>query len=366
MPGHVYKRGSVWWIKFAHKGKRYHTSSKSSRKVDAERLLSLYLGEIATGAFKRLKTDRSTVTLQELLDDFEENCKERKLSGLNRIISHLKPVRAFYTDTAIADITTQEVERYKKYRRKATKRDGITPISDAKINREIQYLGQALRWAKEERELIERLPTIKKYRETNVRQGFFSKGEFERLVSFLPEGIQDFVRFGYYSGWRKGEIAKFEWRDVHDTVIRLRPEVSKNKDGRVLALIGEIGEIIQRRRALRDEVVPYVFHREGRQVKDFRKAWRTACHKAGIPIRDLKLGVKDGRVFHDLRRTTARNLNRAGVPDRLAMALMGHKTRAMYDRYNIVDEDDIRRSMERMEEYLEQAGDNPVTETTKG
>jgi integrase len=106
--------------------------------------------------------------------------------------------------------------------------------------------------------------------------------------------------------------------------------MSKNKDGRVLALIGEIGEIIQRRRALRDKTVPSVLHRNGGQVKDFRKAWRTACRKAGIPVRALQLGVKDGRVFHDLRRTTARNLDRAGVPDRIAMGLMGHTPRAMY------------------------------------
>ena len=104
----------------------------------------------------------------------------------------------------------------------------------------------------------------------------------------------------------------------------------------------------------------------GRQVKDFRKAWRTACRKADISISDLQLGVKDGRVFHDLRRTTARNLNRAGVPDRIAMGLMGHKTRAMYGRYNIVDEEDIRHSMQQMEQYLAQAGDNPVTENPKG
>ena len=365
MPGHIYKRGEIYWIKFSQRGENYYASSKSIKKEDATRLLSMYLGEIAAGTFRGLKKDRPVFLLSELLDDFEADCTDRKLSGVNRIVSHLKPIRAFFKDAGIEDITALEIERYKKHRRRAKKRDGTSPISDAKINRELQYLLQALRLA-QERDLIERLPKVKKYRETNVRQGFFSKEDFDRLVSFLPEDIQDFVRFGYYSGWRKGEISRFEWRDVHDTVSRLRPEVSKNKDGRVLALVGEIGEIIQRRRALTDETVPYVFHRNGRQVKDFRKAWRTACRKADIPIRDLQLGVKDGRVFHDLRRTTARNLNRAGVPDRIAMGLMGHKTRAMYDRYNIVDEEDIRRSMQQMERYLAKAGDNPVTENPKG
>ena len=61
--------------------------------------------------------------------------------------------------------------------------------------------------------------------------------------------MHDFVRFGYYSGWRKGEIAGLEWRDVDMTarVIQLRPELSKTAEGRVLALEGPLWELIKRR-----------------------------------------------------------------------------------------------------------------------
>jgi integrase len=122
---------------------------------------------------------------------------------------------------------------------------------------------------------------------------------------------------------------------------------------------------MERRRKVRLEGWPYVFYRsiKGGKVQPvgrFDKAWKMACRKAGLPVdKDTK------KHFHDLRRTTARNLNRAGVPDPIAMRIMGHKTRAMYDRYNIVDEDDMREGLRKMRRRLAD-GYNPVTETCKG
>jgi integrase len=142
-------------------------------------------------------------------------------------------------------------------------------------------------------------------------------------------------------------------------VIRLGPEKVKNKHGLVLPLVGELFEIIERRRQIQLQECPSVFYRiteKGVQpVMRFDKAWRTAYKKADVPF----------HRFHDLRRTTARNLNRAGVPDPIAMALMGHKTRAMYDRYNIVDEDDRRKASAQMQAFL-QSRHNPGTSTEKG
>jgi hypothetical protein len=74
---------------------------------------------------------------------------------------------------------------------------------------------------------------------------------------FLPEDLQDFVRFAYDSGWRKGAITQLEWRDVHDGMIRLRPQIAKKKDGGLLALVGAIGEIITRRRAMQRPDLPW-------------------------------------------------------------------------------------------------------------
>jgi integrase len=165
-----------------------------------------------------------------------------------------------------------------------------------------------------------------------------------------PHQRQNFVRFGYFSGWRKGEISQLEWRDIQDDVIRLRPEISKTKEGRVLALVGDIAEVIERRRAVRYELLPYVFHRKGKRIGDFRKAWGKAYKLAGV----------EGKLFHDLRRTAVRNMVRAGVQEKVAMSISGHKTRAIFDRYNIINEQDIREGMLKTQDFL-QLGDNWVT-----
>jgi len=184
------------------------------------------------------------------------------------------------------------------------------------------------------------------------RQGFFERPDLETVVAALPDYLRDFTRFAYLTGWRKGEIISLRWTDVDRDagVIRLRPEAAKTGRGRMVILDGDLAELIDRRWGARlftndgnPGVSVFVFHRNGRPVGDFGKAWATACRAAGVP----------DKLFHDLRRTAARNMVRAGVPERVAMAITGHVTRSMFDRYNIVSEDDLRMAAQKTTMYVD-------------
>ena len=192
---------------------------------------------------------------------------------------------------------------------------------------------------------VSTMPYIPTLEEDNARQGFIDHGAFISLRDNLPEYLRDPVTSLYLSAWRLGEVKALGWRvvDLAGRVVRLRPEISKNKDGRMLPLSGELLEIIERAHARRWLDSSLVFHRNGEPMGDFRKGWSSACKAAGLsPVR-----------VHDLRRTAVRNMVRAGIPDRIAMTLSGHKTRSIFDRYNIVREADLVLATERLQSHRE-------------
>lgn len=171
-------------------------------------------------------------------------------------------------------------------------------MTSSTINRETQPLRQALTLA-HKRQHIKRVPYIRTLQEGAVRQGFFTYEEVVTLIASLPEYLKDFVWFAYYSGWHKGEIARLEWVDVDLPArsIRLRPEISKNAEGRLLALEGPLWKLIERR--LDAGKGRWVFHRDGKPIGDFRKAWRTACTQAGLRRISMTSDVPPSEIWYE-------------------------------------------------------------------
>ena len=121
---------------------------------------------------------------------------------------------------------------------------------------------------------------------------------------------------------------------------------TKTKQARVIYLTGDFLRVMLRAKEVRDRdypSCPYVCHREGQPFDNLRQGWIAACKRVGFA----------GKTFHDLRRTGVRNLIRAGVSETVAMKISGHKTRSVFDRYNVTSEEDLRQAAERLNEYIQ-------------
>ena len=362
--GSVYQRGQVWWVRYSHRGREHRESTGSERETDAWRKLKQRWKEIGRGRFVGPSEDR--VTVNAILDTLvtEYATHERRSHGV--LSCRLAPLRAAFGDMRGVDITAAHVESYKasrlktphQRRRRDPKTGALLSLTPATINRELAALRKAFRLAIEQAQLTT-VPVIRLLPERNAREGFLEPATFEALARHLPDPLQDFARFAYVTGWRKGEVQTLAWSDVDRAHgrITLRRVHSKTAEPRVLTLVGELGDLIERRWQAREYTVakdtsalsPYVFHRNGQPVGDFRKAWATACAAAGVA----------GTLFHDLRRSAVRNFEKAGVSQSVAMKISGHKTASVYRRYRIVDEQDIADALVRT-----QAARPPASSTT--
>src|SRR6266699_2247202 len=355
--GRVFQRGSLLWIAYYAHGKEQREVARHGRtgekleatteknRHEADRFLKHRLGEIAAekhGGRPFVGPQQERVTVNELLDGLENDYKLRDKWN-PKIASHMKPVRAYFGTWRAADVTPNAVAAYIKNLRE----EGY---SNSTLNHRTQLLRQAFKAAMRNKQ-VSSAPFIPRLSEVgNERQGFFETADFEAVVSHLPEYLRDFARFGFLTGWRKGSIASLRWADVGDDVIYLRAENSKTREAATMPLEGKLAEIIERRRTAAilksDESEPrfaeYVFHRDGKPIGDFRKAWATACKNAGV----------SHRLFHDLRRTASRNMIAAGVPQAVAMKITGHRTDSMFRRYAIVNEDQKRDALQKTQEHL--------------
>jgi len=270
------------------------------------------------------------VTVDELLDSLIIHLENKECKGIDTYKSHLKQIRETFGFDRVIDITSERIERYISGKKKEGK-------ANATINRQTGLLKQAFNLALKQ-EKLNRVPYIPTLKEDNTRTGFFEKDQFETVCEYLPEYLKSVALFGYLSGWRKGEILPLKWEAVDRTAREIRLRTSKNSKGRVLPLAGELWGLIEKRWLAREVerktgetfITPFIFHNNGRQIVDFRKAWATATEKAECP----------GKLFHDFRRTAARNMTRAGVQQVTAMSITGHETISMFQRYNIVSTED--------------------------
>jgi integrase len=228
---------------------------------------------------------------------------------------------------------------------------------NATINRECALLRRAFNLGRRQTPpKVFFVPFIPRLKEENVRKGFLEHGQFLVLRQALPDEIKPILTFAYYTGCRRGEILSLRWSqvDLVRALVRLEPGTTKNDEPRTLPLVPELFKVLSMQKVIRDAecpTCPWVFFRHGKPVRRFEGAWIKACKAAGLVDED----GPPAPIFHDLRRTGVRNLIRAGNPERVAMAISGHKTRSVFDRYNITSEADLQEAAVRLDEYIAKA-----------
>jgi integrase len=301
--------------------------------------------------------------LDDVLLDYQTNGKAVRFARA-AIEHHL---RLYFRGRRAVSVSTEAVKKHVAFRRSndqgtrpyrgrlnEVKQIPIQPACNATINRELALLKHAfyLGWKSTPRK-VANVPYIPMLEEHNVRTGFFEHNQFVALRAALPEHLRSVLTFAYYTGCRRGEILTLKWSqvDLSERVVRLEPGTTKNDQARILPLTTELYETLAMQRSVRDTKFPacpwLFFNESGSKIGRFQRSWRTACEAA-----KLAAGGVPGRLFHDLRRSGVRNLIRAGVPDSVAIRISGHKTRSVFERYNIVSERDLHDAARKLEIYI--------------
>jgi integrase len=340
--GQLRKRGTFYQIRYYRAGQRIEESTGFTKYDEARELLKQREGDISKGVPISATSTRLTFddAVADVVNDYKTNGQRSTPELERRIRLHLTPV---FGGRRLSMLTTSDLRAFVALRLTAK-------ASPAEINRELAIVRRAFKLAIKAERYHGRVPSFPMLAEDNVRTGFFDREMLSAVLAKLPAPEQAVVTFAYLVGWRvQSEILPLEWRQVDRKActVRLDAGRTKNKRGRVVnfsdnaELRDLFGTLWREHDALqaRGTLSPFVFHRSGRRIKTFRKTWATACEAAGYP----------GRILHDLRRSAVRNLVRSGVPDTVAMKITGHRTRSVFDRYDISSEADVRLGLGRLE-----------------
>ena len=342
--GMLYRRGTVYWIKYYSGGRAIRESTRTTKQKEAERVLKNREGRSAAGLHPLPRVDR--ITYDELAEDLRRHYEVSGTRGLKEADTRFRALKPFFSGRKAASIKGQLAEEYVQHRLQT----GVTP---ATVNRELSTLIRLLGLGYE-REKVARMPKIHKLQEAPPRAGFFERNDFEAVRRQLRPDLQVAVTIAHNYGWRmQSEVLSLTLSQVDLTAgtLRINPGMSKSGEGRVVYLQPEdkpmLEEQIERARTVSRKlgrVTPFLFPHlisgrlQGQRIKDFRKSWVSACKAVGLV----------GMLRHDLRRTAARNLIRNGVPEVVSMRITGHRTRSVFDRYNIVSPADLQEAARKM------------------
>jgi len=305
--------------------------------VHAKKILAQNMVEMVEG--KYLVSEQAKLTLAEAADSFLAYSKSRKKSHRNDppIVSRFK---AFFGNRSLESLTPDLVEAYILQRQQEGQLNHKGKgISGTSLNKEIACLKTIVRRALLNGQ-INRNPImgVRKFKEI-PRDRTLTPEEYQGFFRECPYRLRPIIQLGYSTGMRCGEILGLKWSqlDFKNKVLILEALDTKTLEKREIPLSDSlIGLLKQVPPTLG---IPYVFTFNGKPMKSIKTAFRRVCRRAGI--KNFK--------FHDLRHCAVTNFRKAGVADSVIMSISGHKTHAVFRRYDKVDREDRKGALQKAE-----------------
>jgi integrase len=332
------RNSRFFWMQYFVDGRRVRESTKRDRIRDAQDVLKAKLIEIQQQAGGSGSAPATIAKLYTLIEnDYSKNGRKSivHLRGLwNNHLSH------FFADLLTTKLSAEQIDTYVRRRLD----DGA---ANASVNRELSALKRMYKLAIKSGRL-KTMPYIAMLKERNVRSGFVKDADYQALARETAKvglWLRGLFEVAYTYGFRKSELTTMRVRqvDLKEGTIELNPGETKTDEGRAIEMTESVRQVLAECIAGKgpDELV---FTRgNGSPAGNFRRVWARACTAAGSP----------GLLFHDLRRSGVRNMRRAGISEKVAMGISGHKTRSVFERYNIVDPADLREAAAKIEQGAE-------------
>jgi integrase len=322
--GHKLKErvAPVWWIGYKTKDGWKYESSKSTAKVDAQRLLRDKEGAIDRGQHAGRWTFEEAK--KAVLLDYKVN-KRRSLDVFERrIVKHLEPVFAGWE---LADITTTVLRDFQSKRQEAG-------ASNAEINRELDAVSKMFKLAIQDGKLFAK-PYIPKLREASAKKGFVTDEEYTAIHEKLEPHMRHVWAFQYLTGWRSTEVLALRWEHVNAKEIRFLGQTKADEAARPFPIIKPLKRVLDEQRKLTAHLKsPHVFV----FVKGKKMAGRPISYMGYLhAFNDARAAAKarPDLIPHDCRRTAIDRMERLGIARSTAMVMVGHKTESVYRRYAI-------------------------------
>jgi integrase len=338
--GLIKKPGSPNWylLYYDLNGNQQSESSGTRIKSKAQRILTSRLESVRRGELVDVRKLRYEHIRAILVADYKASGKLVEHEGILLAAGRkglFDAVDDFFGGMAVHSITTDVLREFVAKRKEAG-------ASGPTCNRNLALLRRMFRLAQRENKVMN-IPYFPMEEESPARTGFVEQAQFQQVRDALPEGLRPLVTFLYQTGCRTGAAKRIicAWVKLDEGIIELPAGVTNNKDALTLPLSAELVGMLKK-----------MFRRDSKPVFDttnFRKEWNRACVK-------VKLGTQDkyiyrGLIPHDLRRSAVRNMRKAGVDQATAMSISGHKTVAVFQRYNIVDVKDKQAAMGKVEQF---------------